>query len=126
MPDNNSREVKTEKSATVDYFVVEGMMERMDIAMERLQESTADSMAKLQESTADSMAKMDKSNKHMHDSLRNVCITLIIIAVLFVVGYTINNMNWLHYVETLKNSMTEGSNALETPEVQQFGETGSD
>ena len=55
MPENSFREVKTEKNATVDYFVVEGMMERIDIAMERLQESTADSMAKLKESTADSI-----------------------------------------------------------------------
>lgn len=64
-----------EKQAVVPYFVHEGDMVKMGMA------------------------------------LRTVCITLVLVVILFVTGYTINNNNWLRYVEKLQTSQTEVADA---------------
>lgn len=69
-----------ERQAAVPYFIHEGDMTRMDMAMDKLL----------------------TANKHMRDAVRLVCITLIAVVLLFVVGYTINNCNWIKYAETLQ------------------------
>jgi len=69
-----------ERQAAVPYFIHEGDMTRMDMAMDKLL----------------------TANKHMRDAVRLVCFTLIVVVLLFVVGYTINNSNWIKYAETLQ------------------------
>lgn len=85
------------EGAVVDYFVHEGIMTRMDMAMDKLNES----------------------NRRMHSALRTVCVTLVLVVIIFVIGYTINNNNWLNYVNNLKEQTVENSDAMETPNVQQ-------
>ena len=80
-----------EKQASVPYFIHEGDMTRMDIAMD-----------KLQKTCAEAMQRAETANKHMRDAVRIVCVTLILVVVAFVIGYTINNNNWIRYAETLQ------------------------
>ena len=93
-----------EKQAAVPYFIHEGVMTRMDMAMD----------------------KMGESNKRMLSALRTVCITLVVVVVLFVAGYTINNNNWIRYVEQLQAQQAEGvKDGAETSEVRQFPSQGA-
>lgn len=62
-----------EKQASVPYFVHEGIMD-----------------------------KMERMNVRMHSALRIVCLTLIVVTLLFVAGYTVNNRNWMRYAEHLE------------------------
>lgn len=106
-----------QQEKTVQYFVVEGMMTRMDMAME-----------KLKASSADSLEKMENANKRLLSSLRTVCIALVLAVIIFVVGYTINNNNWIRFVEQLKPMMTEDvtNGAPDISGVYQFTDQGND
>lgn len=85
-----------EKQATVPYFIHEGDMARMDMAMER-----------------------------MKKALTTVCITLIAVVVLFVDGYTINNNNWMKYVERMQTQTEEKTDAeAKTSGVRQYRHSG--
>lgn len=108
---------KQEKA--VQYFVVEGIMTRMDMAMDRLKESSADSLAKM----SATVKEMSMNNKRMLIALVTVCVTLVFAIVIFVVGYTINNNNWIRYVEQLEPQATEeATNApYHVSRVHQFG-----
>ena len=69
---------ENEKQASVPYFIHEGDMARMDMAMDK-----------------------------MKYALRTVCLTLVLVVLLFVVAYTINNNNWLKYVERMQTEVTD-------------------
>ena len=76
---------ENEKQASVPYFIHEGDMARMDMAMDRM------------------VTAMDK----MKYALRTVCLTLVLVVLLFVVAYTINNNNWRKYVERMQTEVTD-------------------
>ena len=110
---DKSNLTEMEKQAAVPYFIHEGDMTRMDMAMDKLLESNKN---------------MLEANKHMRDALRLVCITLIAVVVIFVIGfvigYTVNNNNWIRYAETLQ---TEDANHGEQQAgVYEFTDPGND
>lgn len=76
------------QQASVPYFVHEG------------------DMMHLEANTREAMDKMKAANKNILSALLIVCVTLIIVVVLFVVGYTINNRNWIKYAERLQTMYT--------------------
>ena len=90
-----------ERQAAVPYFIHEGDMTRMDMAMDKLL----------------------KANQHMRDAVRLVCITLIAVVLLFVVGYTINNCEWIKYAETLQEGAGHGD---QQTEIHQLPDPGID
>lgn len=95
MSENNGIN-EMEKQASVPYFIHEGMMTRMQIAME----------------------KVENSNKRMLTALWSVCITLILVVVIFVVAYTENNKNWMKFTNYIQTTQTEDTvHASETPAV---------
>lgn len=73
-----------EKQAAVPYFIHEGDMTRMDMAMEKLQQTSKDAMAK------------------MRSALLIVCVTLIVAVAIFVAGYSWNNNRWMEYTKALQ------------------------
>lgn len=92
---------ETERQAAVPYFIHEGDMTRMDMAMDKLL----------------------TANRHMKEVVRLVCFTLIAVVLLFVIGYTINNCNWIKYAETLQ---TEGAGHEQQTEIHELPDPGAD
>jgi len=85
-----------ENQAVVPYFIHEGMMTRMQMAMENV----------------------EHGGKRMLIALWSVCITLLLAVIIFVAGYTINNQNWMKYTEQLCTSQAEDTvNEAEVPKV---------
>lgn len=80
-----------EKQAAVPYFIHEGDMTRMDMAMEKLQQTSKDALEKMQENT-----------KQMKSALLIVCVTLIVAVTIFVAGYSWNNNRWMEYTKALQ------------------------
>ena len=75
-------EVKSEEQAMVPFFIHENAMMHKDM-----------------------------DNERMHKSNRNMCITFIIIIVIFVTGYTIRMKTWADTVMQMKNAIVEVYNA---------------
>jgi len=84
-----------EKQASVPYFIHEGDMARMDMAMER-----------------------------MKKALATVCITLVIVVLLFVAGYTVNNLKWMEYTERMQQNqgVEDVVDAEKTSGIYQHGD----
>lgn len=55
---------------------------------------------------------MDKTNKRMLVALLAVCITFILTIIIFVVGYTVRERNWLHTIASM-NTQQEVSDGLQ-------------
>ena len=51
---------------------------------------------------------MDKSNRRMLHALIAVCATFILTIIIFVVGYTVRERNWLNTLLTLNPEVTDG------------------
>lgn len=90
-----------EKQASVPYFIHEGDMTRMDMAMDKLKKSTSEALS------------------HMRIALIAVCITLVISVLIFSITYTVNNNHWLQYVNELTH-VEELTDAEETSELRQL------
>ena len=61
-----------------------------------------------------SMMHYNAANRRMLIALVVVCITFILTIIIFVVGYTVREKNWLNTLTTLKNPQTtEVSNGVQ-------------
>ena len=90
-----------ERPASVPYFIHEGVIAHMEQANERL---------------ATAHTQMAKAHRQMLIALISVCIALVIAIGVFVVGYTINNKEWIRYAENL----------TERPVVEEHVQSGED
>ena len=54
----------------------------------------------------------DATNKRMLIALLSVCITFLLTIVIFVVGYTIREQNWLHTIANMNPAYVEVSDGL--------------
>lgn len=85
---------ENEKQASVPYFIHEGDMARMDMAMDRM------------------VTAMDK----MKYALRTVCLTLVLVVLLFVVAYSRNN----DMVDKLRGMMQDAPDERSRQELQKL------
>lgn len=60
-----------------------------------------------------SIMHMNHANKRMLIALLSVCITFILTIVIFVVGYTIREKNWLDTLMALNPQITEVRNGVQ-------------
>ena len=108
-----------EKQASVPYFIHEGDMTRMDMAMDKLKETAKDAIAFSKETitfSKDAIAKL-------RTALIAVCITLLLSVLIFSITYTVNNNHWMQYVNQLTQS-EELTNAEKTSELRQLRHCG--
>ena len=54
------------------------------------------------------MEHMNANNQRMFHALLIVCITFVLTIIIFVVGYTIREKNWLNTILTLNPEVTDG------------------
>ena len=61
-----------------------------------------------------SMMHYNAANRRMLIALVTVCITFVLTIIIFVVGYTVREKNWLNTLKTLQNPQaTEVSNGVQ-------------
>ena len=58
------------------------------------------------------MDHMSENNRRMFVALLTVCVTFIITIVVFVVGYTIRERNWLHTISHMTPVTTEVADGI--------------
>ena len=54
------------------------------------------------------MEHINENNRRMFHALLTVCITFVLTIIIFVVGYTIREKNWLNTILTLNPEVSDG------------------
>lgn len=95
-----------EKQAVVPYFIHEGDMTRMEMAMDK------------------SMNAMKEAMQHMRASVRTAWTALVAVVIIIFIGIMLINNNWIKYAEQLQAE--DAGHGAEITEIHERGDQGAD